>query len=376
VFGAVDPGSGTASMLEVGRALGTLVRFGWKPRRTIVICHWDGEEPGLLGSTEWVEANRAELQAKAVAYINTDVGVSGPNFSASATPSLNNFVREITRDVPDPKTGKSVYEAWRDYSLRSKDETSGGTAREVAGATDSGEPPLTALGAGSDFSPFFDFAGIASMDSSFTGDYGVYHSLYDDFYWMKRFGDPTFAYHVALARIYGTIALRLDEADVIPLDYTAYAAEISRAESDFVARAGRQYANSDSLKAVSEASSEFSVSAQRASKALEVAESGPLDFAKAAGINRALTGVDQSLLAPQGLSGRPWFKHTIYAPGSYSGYAAEMLPGLAEALDRNDPAALKIEAESLAAALRRGAATLDVVTRIVQGGEPLSMSGH
>ena len=131
VFGAADPGSGTAVMLEAARALGELVRTGWKPRRTIVMCEWDGEEPGLVGSTEWVEANRAELQAKAVAYINTDVGVIGPNFNASATPSLKELVRDATREVQDPRSSRSVYDLWRERAAHSKDEPSG-TARSEA----------------------------------------------------------------------------------------------------------------------------------------------------------------------------------------------------------------------------------------------------
>src|ERR1700690_2378496 len=142
VYGAVDPGSGTATMLETARAFGDLFRAGWKPRRTIVMCEWDGEEPGLMGSTEWVEANRAELQAKAVAYLNTDVGVTGPNFAASATPSLNNFVRDAARAVTDPDTGTSVYDAWRQHSGSSHEDVSG-TARTTAGATISGEAPLS-----------------------------------------------------------------------------------------------------------------------------------------------------------------------------------------------------------------------------------------
>src|SRR4029077_19722749 len=224
VFGAADPGSGTAVMLETARALGELARSGWKPRRTIVMCEWDGEEPGLIGSTEWVEANGAELQKKAVAYINTDVGVNGPNFGASATPSLRQIVRDATREAQDPRTAHSVHDAWREHSLTSKGEVAG-TARQEPVADASGEAPVSALGSGSDYSGLYDHAGIPSMDVGFSGDYGVYHSVYDDFYWMKHFGDPKFAYHAALARIIGTIALRLDEADVLPYDFTAYASE-------------------------------------------------------------------------------------------------------------------------------------------------------
>jgi N-acetylated-alpha-linked acidic dipeptidase len=365
VFGAADPGSGTAVMLEAARALGELVRTGWKPRRTIVMCEWDGEEPGLVGSTEWVEANRAELQAKAVAYINTDVGVIGPNFNASATPSLKELVRDATREVQDPRSSRSVYDLWRERAAHSKDEPSG-TARSEAKTETSGETPLSALGAGSDFCPFLDHAGIPSMDVGFGGDYGVYHALYDDFYWMKHFGDPTFEYHAALARIIGTIALRLDEADVLPYDYSAYASEIARAASELAGRASQPGADAASAKAVTDASEELTASASRAARALQSLGASPLAAAKQAPLNRALASFEQSLLSPEGLTGRPWYKHTIYAPGSYAGYAAEIMPGPNEALDRKDSVVFRHEAEALASALRRAAASLDNVARLAQ----------
>ena len=266
VFGAADPGSGTASMLEAARSLGELVRSGWKPRRSILMCEWDAEEPGLIGSTLWVEENRAELQAKAVAYINTDVGVTGPNFSAAATPSLKSFIRDVTREVEDPSTKHSVYDSWRGHLVRSGEDV--GSSRHNWKTEGAGEAPLGALGAGSDFSPFFDYAGIPSVDIGFGGDYGVYHSLYDDFYWMKHFGDPTFGYHAALARILGTIALRLDEADILPFDYSAYATEISRMESDLLSRASSQAGEAAALKPVAEASIEFTTAASRSTAAL------------------------------------------------------------------------------------------------------------
>ncbi|MGH9690880.1 MAG: M28 family metallopeptidase [Candidatus Acidiferrales bacterium] len=371
VFGAADPGSGTAAMLETARGLGDLARSGWKPRRTIVMCEWDAEEPGLIGSTEWVEANRAELQSKAVAYINTDVGVTGPNFNAAATPSLAKLVRDATRQVPDPDTGGSVYDAWLGQAAHSEQEASG-TARQTPQAENSGEAPLGALGAGSDFSPFFDYAGIPSMDISFGGDYGVYHSIYDDFYWMKHFGDPSFAYHVTLARILGVLALRLDEADILPFDYSAYASEISRAQDVLVSRAARRGEGGASLKAVTDASAELSASASRAMRLLRAAGSGSLDAATENRINRDLVQVEESLLAPEGLAGRPWFKHTIFAPGSYAGYAAEVMPGVSESLDRNDLAELATEADSLAAALRRAASRLDDIARLAQQVVPSS----
>ena len=367
VFGAADPGSGTAVMLETARALGELARSGWKPRRTIVMCEWDGEEPGLIGSTEWVEANRAELQSKAVAYINTDVGVNGPNFAASATPSLKELIRDATREVQDPRStaNRSVYDVWRERAAHPKDEASG-TARPVPKSESSGEVSLSALGAGSDFCPFLDHAGIPSMDVGFGGDYGVYHALYDDFYWMKHFGDPTFAYHAALARIIGTIALRLDEADVLPYDFNAYASEIARAAADLASRAGQPGGDTAAAREVSEASAQLTAAAARAVQALQSLSGSPLTPAKETDLNRSLAAVEQSLLSPEGLAGRPWYRHTIYAPGIHAGYAAEIFPGPTEALERKDRAAFRHEADSLSAALRRAADRLDDIARLAQ----------
>jgi N-acetylated-alpha-linked acidic dipeptidase len=371
VFGAADPGSGTAAMLETARALGELVRSGWKPRRTIVICHWDGEEPGLLGSTEWVEAHRAELQAKAVAYINSDVGVAGPDFAASATPSLKDFVRAATREVADPNTGDSVYSAWVENATQKAPDTRRSSMPEF-----SVKPPVGDLGAGSDFSPFFDYAGIPSVDLGFGGQYGVYHSVYDDFYWMKHFGDPTFGYHVALARILGTIALRLDESDVLPFDYANYALSIDRNISDLASHVAQNPDEAAALKPVQQASAQFASSAARASDALRAISDAPLDPAATEKINRALPEVEQALLAPGGLTGRPWFKHTIFAPGLYAGYASESIPGITDALDRNDLAAFRREADSLSAALLRASARLDDISRLAREAPAPALEGH
>src|ERR1700730_18133397 len=375
VFGAADPGSGTSAMLEAARALGELVRSGWKPRRTILMCEWDAEEPGLIGSTMWVEANRSELQAKAVAYVNTDVGVTGPNFSASATPSLKDFVRDATRQVEDPETGRSIYEAWRGHVTRAEQEASG-IARQAPKSEASGQSPLGDLGAGSAFCPFFDYAGIPSIDMSFGGDYGVYHSLYDDFYWMKHFGDPSFAYHAALARVLGVLALRLDEADILPFDYSAYASEIGRAESDLASRTADEAPPGAIMRYLAEASAQLMGSAVRESQALRAIGVESLDPAPQGEINHSLVDVEQALLKPGGLSGRPWFKHTVYAPGSYAGYAAEVLPGVAESLYRNDAATLRIEADALIAALRRAAARLDEVAGLAKQAASAPVAGH
>jgi N-acetylated-alpha-linked acidic dipeptidase len=361
VYGAADPGSGTTGMLELARSLGELSRSGWKPRRTIVLCEWDAEEPGLIGSTDWVQANRAELQKKAVAYINTDVGVTGPNFSASAVPSLKEFIRDATKQVEDPQTGSNIYSAWR--------------SRVNGGSSDvpTRGPAISSLGAGSDFSSFLDFAGIPSIDLSFTGDYGVYHSLYDDFYWMKHFGDPDFSYHATLARLLGVMTLRLSEADVEPFDYSAYASEIADAGDNLSSRVAASSGANAMLKRFADASVEFSDAASQAQDALAAFSYDPQ---KEAAINRGLASVEQGLLNPQGLNGRPWFKHTVFAPGSQTGYSAEILPGLTEALDHHDLPAAQRESDALAAALHRAALRLNDVSALARGSAAQSRLGN
>ena len=389
VYGAADPGSGTAAMLEMARALGELVRGGWKPHRTIVICHWDAEEPGLIGSTKWVEANRAELQSKALAYINTDVGVTGSNFAAAATPSLQELIRDAARSVTDPSSGGSVYAAWREnfaHSPAARDEQSAAArAGAISGANPGagGDVPVGALGAGSDFCPFLDFAGIPSIDLGFNGEYGVYHSLYDDFYWMKHFGDPSFAYHAALARILGMLALRLDEADVLPMDVPGYAAGLSHSAADLPARAKQLGVDPAVMKPIFDASIDLSAAAARASQSLQLLANAPLDAVHEKEINRAIASFDQLLLAPEGLPGRPWYEHLIFAPGSNAGYDAEIFPGVVETLDRGDPALLRQQCDALAAALHRAAARLDEIARLAQSANvpartpaPANGTGH
>jgi len=369
VFGAADPSSGTTVMLETARSLGRLARAGWKPRRTIVMCEWDGEEPGLLGSTEWVQDHLRELQAKAVAYINTDVGVSGPDFKSSAVPSLKGLVREVAQEVPDARSARTVYDLWRERLERGQPPR-GNAERGQPWALADGDVPLGALGAGSDFCPFLDHAGIPAIDLGSSGNYGVYHSLYDDFYWMKHFGDPTFAYHVEMARIVGTLTLRLTEADVLPFDYTAYASEISRAAAELATKAKDSHdsalVNKPDWKALDSVSAALAASAARVAQALDAAAAAPAGSGRANELDRGLAGVEQALLAPEGLVGRPWYKHTIYAPGSYAGYDAVVMPGIAEAIELHDAETAQREVASLTAALERAAARLDEVARLAK----------
>jgi N-acetylated-alpha-linked acidic dipeptidase len=365
VFGAVDPSSGTASVLETARALGELVREGWKPRRTIIIAGWDAEEYGLIGSTEWVEDNLAELQRKAVAYVNMDSAVSGGAFGGSGTPSLKELVREAAREVADPKSGRNVYDVWKERVQR------GESRRRGAQGSDQGQPrptdvPLGNLGSGSDFTPFFQHAGIPSLDIGFGGEYGVYHSVYDNFYWMKNFGDPAFLYHAAAARVAGVLVLRLAEADVLPFDYDAYAAEIGQfvEELDKVTKEASE--NKLDLSGVRQAALALKASANQAMKTVLGLQNGAaVEGSKLTAINRALRAIEQGFLSP-GLASRPWYRHSVFAPGTYTGYEVVLLPGVREAVDRRDWDGARKEATALADALRRAAAKLDEVAKLVQ----------
>jgi N-acetylated-alpha-linked acidic dipeptidase len=336
VFGAVDPNSGTSAMLEAARGFGQLLKKGWQPRRSIVLCSWDGEEYGLLGSTEWVEENAQELKQKAVVYLNMDSAVSGPNFGASSVPSMWKMIRAATRDVADPKTHKSLYQAWQDRSRESQPEAaltdaSRGTDTPVA------EARIGALGSGSDYTPFLQHLGITSLDMGFGGDYGVYHSAYDSFNWMTKFGDPTFQYHVAAAQIWGTLALRFADAESLPLDYTDYAAQIRDFFNETQRTAARRkLSDSFDAKALTDAINNLSEEAARINKRrrelLQTTRAGE----QLARLNDALIAAERALTDERGLHGRTWYKHQIYAPGYYTGYAAQPLPDLRQAVeDRN-----------------------------------------
>src|ERR1700722_18170053 len=353
VYGAVDPSSGTAAMLEAVRGLGTLLHQGWRPRRTIIFCSWDAEEEGLIGSTEWVEQQGHALD-HAVAYFNVDVAVSGPNFSASAVPSLKDFVRDIARSVPSPVSG-SVFLQWRKKGP-SSDDHDGSNAPHIEGE----EVHVGDLGSGSDFTPFLQHAGVPSTDIGSSGPYGVYHSAFDDMAWYKKNADPDFLYLQEMARVLGLEAMRMADADALPYDYVAYAREISayieaakRRASDAGSNPGR---NSDlgslDFSAAESAAARFTAAAQRA-HALQAAPYGDLVL-----LNLALRQAETALLSPAGLPNRPWYRHTIYAPGELTGYAAVVIPGVNEAIDSRNANLAAQQLTELAQALDRAAKAL------------------
>ncbi|MEP6635497.1 MAG: M28 family metallopeptidase [Acidobacteriota bacterium] len=367
-FGAVDPNSGTTAMLEAGRAFGQLLKNGWKPRRTILLCSWDGEEYGLLGSTEWAEEYAGELREKAVAYLNMDAAVSGANFGASSVPSLWRLLRSATRDVRDPKTGKSVYQQWQDRSHEERPEAAL-TDAEAGSDTAIAEARIGALGSGSDYTPFLQHLGVPSSDMGFGGDYGVYHSAYDSFYWMSHFGDPTFVYHVAAAQLWGTVAMRLADGDSLPLNYVDYAGQIGDFFKESMKTAKRRSLSAGlDEKAMTDAIAEFSKEAARVEKSRQDAQ---LDLqrngmsasvaSRLRDINDVLLAVERAFTDDRGLRGRPWYRHHIYAPGSYTGYAAQPLPDFRQALEDRNSANAREALERIVVVLKRATGTLQKI---------------
>jgi len=369
-FGAVDPNSGTTAMLEAARGFGQLLKNGWKPRRTIVLCSWDGEEYGLIGSTEWAEEYAEELKEKAVAYLNMDAAVSGPNFGASSVPSLWKLIRGATRDIRDPKTGKSIYQQWQDRSRESHPEAEL-TDAETGSDVNIAEARIGALGSGSDYTPFLQHLGIPSLDMGFGGDYGVYHSAYDSFHWMTQFGDPTFAYHVAAAQLWGTVALRLADADGLPFDYVDYGSQIKDFFSESVKTAKRRnLQNAFDEKEMREAIEEFSNEASRVEKSrqetvleiertrVEATDRHHKSQARLRRINDALLATERALTDARGLRGRPWYRHQIYAPGFYTGYAAQPLPDFRQAIEDRSTANASEALGRIVAALKRATEVL------------------
>jgi N-acetylated-alpha-linked acidic dipeptidase len=351
VYGAVDPSSGTAAMLESVHGVGALLRQGWRPKRTLVFASWDAEEEGLIGSTEWVEQNANALQ-HAVAYFNTDVAVAGSDFSASAVPSLKQFLRELTRSVPSP-LGGTVYQQWRINHPSLNEYPAQNEHRGTKAAPASGEEIRVGdLGSGSDFTAFLQHVGVPSTDISSDGPYGVYHSAFDNYAWYIQNADPKFAYLQEMARVFGLEALRMADADVLPYDYVAYADAISSYIEAAKKKASDRGLSLD-FAAAQAAAARLSAAAQHV-HGLQVAASGDL-----VRLNLALRQAETDLLSEPGLPNRPWFRHTIYAPGEFTGYAAVVIPGVNEALDAKDAPRAAQQLTVLTQALDRAARTLN-----------------
>jgi N-acetylated-alpha-linked acidic dipeptidase len=346
VYGAVDPNSGTASMLEAVHGVGALLKEGWKPKRSIIFCSWDAEEEGLIGSTEWVEEHARELN-NAVAYFNVDVAVSGPDFSASAVPSLKKFMRDIAKSVPSPM-GDTVYQEWR-ANRHGANEHRASNAPSTPGE----EVHVSDLGSGSDFTPFLQHQGVPSTDIGSGGPYGVYHSVFDNYAWFVMNADPHFVYLQQMARVLGLEAIRMADTDVLPYDYEEYAREVKAYIESAKRKAGDNGLSGLDFSPALAATAKFAAAATHAH---QLQTNPPADIAE---FNATLRGTETALLSPEGLPNRSWYKHTIYAPGEYTGYAAVVIPGVNEAIEAKDSARAAEQLTVLTHCLDKAAQTLE-----------------
>jgi N-acetylated-alpha-linked acidic dipeptidase len=322
-FGGVDPSSGTAAMLEMTRNLGQLLREGVRPKRTMVFCSWDGEEYALTGSTEWGEQYADELKQKAVAYLNVDEATSGKYFQGDAVGSLAPLLVDVSKTVAAP-SGKALYDDWK--ADRKKE------LRESHPVADS-ELANTRIGSGSDHTVFLNFLGIPVMGLTFVGPYGVYHSMYDDFYWMNHFGDPGYHYHAVMTQLWGAIAMRLGNAAILPYDFDSYGENVRKfvASLDEASHVGA-HTGLDSLHGRIDA---FQAAGKELNHSVaEAISSGRLDPAGVRRVNEALMQVEHNWCNPEGIPGRPWFKHTLY--GARYTYDHLELPGMTEAAEAGD----------------------------------------
>ena len=325
----------------------------------MIFASWDGEEgeeEGLMGSTEWAEDRQAEL-GKSPAYFNMDVAVSGSKFGASAVPSLKQFLRDITTAVASPQGG-TVYQAWQKADQPSPASTQSSTdavadSRRTPAATVNSDVRVGDLGSGSDYSSFQQHLGVPSTDISSTGPYGVYHSTFDDFAWFKKFGDPEFVYEQQMARVFGLEMLRMADADVLPYDYEEYGKEIQVYIESAAKRAETKLGpHALDFNGATAAAKRFEDAGARV---LAKQKNPPRDTER---LNEALRGAERALLVPEGLPHRPWFRHAIYAPGEYTGYAAVVIPGVNEAIDKGDAERARQQLAVLATALDRAAKEL------------------
>lgn len=372
--GAVDPNSGTTVMLEVARGLSAALKAGWRPRRTILLASWDAEEYGLVGSTEWVEHQSETLRRGALAYLNVDVAATGSELHLGGVPSLRDVVREAAGDVAEPRQGGTLLEAWE---RRARREWAQGAPVELSASERPFEAQLDPLGSGSDYTAFLDHVGVPSFDMSFTGDYGVYHSVFDNYRWMSEHGDPGFHYHVAGARLLGLITMRLASADVVPLRFGAYAraleGQLDALRRD-VRRRARELAAPDSrpplapdFAALLAALDAFGRAGTEADRALDALARGA-DRERAGRANEAALALERSFIAEQGLPGRPWFRHVLVAPGTTTGYAPWPFPGLVQAVEERDAALFDAQAARIEAALKEATGRLSALAALVPGG--------
>jgi N-acetylated-alpha-linked acidic dipeptidase len=365
VNGAEDPTSGMVAVLEEGRALGELLKAGWKPKRTIIYCAWDGEEPGLLGSTEWAETHYDELRAHAVAYINSDSNGRG-YLAIEGSHTLEKFSNDIAREITDPETKLSAWK--RDHLNEIAGAKSPEDREKIRQRTDA---RIGALGSGSDFTAFLQHDGVASLNIGFGGEDGggIYHSIYDDFYWYTHFSDTDFLYGRALAQTGGTAVLRLADAELLPFEFGNFAETMDTYVKELKALAQKTkadiqernreieeglfqatddpkkplvvppvetvppYLNFAPLDNASDALTRSAAEYRKAFEKINLNGGSVLSSASLADVNKMLIESERKLTNAEGLPGRPWFKHQIYAPGFYTGYAVKTMPAVREAIE-------------------------------------------
>ncbi|HEX7318281.1 MAG TPA: M28 family metallopeptidase [Pyrinomonadaceae bacterium] len=398
VNGADDPVSGMVALLEEARAVGELAKSGWRPKRTIIYCAWDGEEPGLLGSTEWAETHAEELRRHAVVYVNSDSNGRG-FLGVGGSHTLEKFVNEVARDVVDPQKKITVWERARAQRILE------GSADERKEARERADMRIGALGSGSDYTPFLQHLGVASLNVGFGGEDGggSYHSIYDSFDHYTRFGDPGFDYGVALAQVNGRVVLRFAEADTLPLDFGNFTDTVARYVQEVtkltettrndIAERNRMLAEG-TYKAVFDPTETYVLpkeeqlppapdlaplqralaKLQESAKNYQAAYDSPDVRARLTSSTETQTKLDQilmnferSMTRDAGLPRRPWFKHQIYAPGFYTGYGVKTLPGVREAVEQHNWAEAAEQTAFTAAALERAAAEIDRATALLQG---------
>jgi N-acetylated-alpha-linked acidic dipeptidase len=361
VNGADDPISGLVAEMEEARAIGELAKTGWRPKRTIVYCAWDGEEEGLLGSTEWVETHADELRQKAAVYINTDSNGRG-FLGIGGSHTLEKFINEVARSVPDPQRPMTVWERARAARIVN------GSPTDRRETMDRADLRISALGSGSDYTPFLQHLGIASMNIGFGGEDGggSYHSIYDSFDHYTRFGDPGFAYGIALAKVCGRAVLRLASAETLPFEFTNFADTVGRYASEVIrladtmrdeTRVMNEQINGGMLMAVQDPTQKYIVPKPKddvpflnfaplqnavaklneSAKRFQKSSAGKtLPPAARRQLDLALINTERTLTRNEGLPRRDWFKHQIYAPGFYTGYGVKTLPSIREAIEQRD----------------------------------------
>jgi N-acetylated-alpha-linked acidic dipeptidase len=348
--GAADNVSGTISVMEAARAIAEQVKAGKRPKRTVMFATWDAEEWGLIGSTEYVEEDSLRLSGHAVAYLNQDDIAQGQSFGGGGSPSLRALLRDVAKQVPDPSRQGSVYDVWR---------------KRANLAADSLEPQMGDPGGGSDFAGFYNHLGIPILDWGFGGPQGVYHSAYDSYHWMSKFGDPNFEYHATAARIGAATLLRIANADILPYDYVEFARTMRRFGSQVEQAIGdRKWTTS--TQGLRAAIGRMEDAAVTFSAARDHALTAQLQSGTVAQVNAKLLEVERQLTRPQGLVTRPWFRNLIYASDENNGYSTMVLPSVNEAIRLGDEAVATRELTDLTQRFDAATRTLQMATELLR----------